>query len=104
MHLLLSFKPLLLVVGAQRIDDVAHVAGSNSVELVPRFVDAVIGDAVLREVVGADALAAVARADQAAAVVGALLVQALLLAFIEPAAQDTDGPVVILALAAFVLA
>ena len=45
-------------------DQLAKFAGDDGVELVQRQVDAVVGDAVLREVVGADALAAVAGADQ----------------------------------------
>src|SRR5262245_50882000 len=63
-----------------------------------------IGDAVLREVIGADALAAVAGADERAALLGALLVLVLLLPFVEPGAQDTHRPVVVLVLTALVLA
>ena len=56
----------------QGLDQLAQVAGDDGVELVERQVDAVVGDAVLREVVGADALAAVAGADQGAALLGPL--------------------------------
>ena len=87
-----------------RPDDLLQVAGDNGVELVERQIDAMIGDAILREVVGADAFAAVAGADQRAALLGPFLVQRLLLAFVQPAAEDAHGPVVVLVLAAFVLA
>ena len=51
-----------LVLRHQRIDDLAQlVAGDDARQLVERQVDAVVGDAALREIVGADALAAVAR-------------------------------------------
>ena len=49
---------------AGRLRRLAQGGGDDGVELVERQVDAVVGDAVLREVVGADAVAAVAGADQ----------------------------------------
>src|SRR5207248_2640860 len=57
-------EALLLVEVAQGADQLGQVAGDDGVELVEGQVDAVVGQAVLREVVGADALAAVAGADQ----------------------------------------
>src|SRR5689334_20735364 len=51
----------------ERIDDLVQIAVHDRVDPVEREVDAVVGDAALREIVGADALAAVARADQALA-------------------------------------
>src|SRR5260370_26825201 len=63
-----------------------------------------VGDAALREIIGADAFAAIAGTDQRAALFGALLVQLLLLHLVEPAAQDTQGAIVVLVLAALVLA
>src|SRR5262249_40031460 len=72
-------QPLLLVEVDEGLDQPVEPAGDDGVELVQGEVDAVVGDAVLREVVGADALAAVARADQGAALLGPLAVQGLLL-------------------------
>ena len=43
---------------------VVQLAVHDALDLVERQVDAVVGDAALREVVGADALGTVARADQ----------------------------------------
>ena len=63
-------QALFLVEVAQRLDQFAQVAGDDGVELVQVQVDAVIGDAVLREIVGADAFAAVAGADQGAPLLG----------------------------------
>src|SRR5262245_21901173 len=103
-HSLLAFQALLLVEVHQGPGQLVEVAGDDGVELVEVEVDAVVGDAVLREVVGADALAAVAGADLAAALLGALAVQRLLLPLVQPATQDAQGPVVVLVLAALVLA
>src|SRR5262249_31096989 len=97
-------EALLLVEVLQRLNHFAQVAGDDGVEVVDRQVDAVVGDPGLREVVGADALAAVAGADLALARLGALAVELLLLALVQPAAQDAHGPVVVLVLAALVLA
>ncbi len=49
-----------LVLGGQRPGQFGQVAIHDVLDLVQRQVDAVIGDARLREVVGADALGAVA--------------------------------------------
>src|SRR5262249_41024896 len=100
----LAAEALLLVVVAQGADDLGEVAGDDGVELVQVQVDAVVGDAVLREVVGADALAAVARAYHRLARLGPLAVQPLLLALEDAAAEDAHRPVVVLVLAALVLA
>jgi hypothetical protein len=53
-----------LILVDQRLDDGIEIPFQNVAELVEREVDAVIGDAPLREVVGADALGAIAAADQ----------------------------------------
>src|SRR5216683_4510780 len=97
-------QALFLVIPAQSVDHFAQVARDDGVELVPRLVDAMVGDAILREVVGADALAAVAGADQALALGGTHLVQFFPLIFKHSAAKDTYRSIVILALAAFILA
>ena len=61
-------QPVGLVLGHQRVDDLAQfVAGDDARQIVERQVDAVVGDAALREIIGADALAAVARPHQALA-------------------------------------
>jgi hypothetical protein len=55
------------MLGSQRLRQFLYVAVHDGVDPIQREVDAVIGDAPLREVVGADALAAIARPDQALA-------------------------------------
>src|SRR5262245_510885 len=60
-------QALLLVEVAQGSDHFLQLAGDDGIEPVQVQVDAVVGDAVLREVVGADPLAPVARTDQRAA-------------------------------------
>src|SRR4029079_11751871 len=53
-------QALLLVVVLQRPDQFVEVTQDDRVELVKGQVNAVVGEAVLREIVGADALVAVA--------------------------------------------
>jgi hypothetical protein len=50
------------VIGNQRVDQFVQIAFHDPVELVKREINAVIGDAALREVIGTDSLGAVARA------------------------------------------
>src|SRR5262245_52014810 len=57
---LLPPQALLLVELLERLDQFHQIARDNRVEPVQVQIDAVIGDAVLREVVGADPLAAIA--------------------------------------------
>ena len=81
--------------GGQRVDDlVERLAGHDFVDLVKGQVDAVIGDAALREVIGADALGAVAAADLALAIGGAGRVRAPAAPFRRAgrAAPSTRGP------------
>ena len=58
-------KLLGLMFGHQRVAQFADVAVHDVVHLVQGEVDAVVGDAALREIIGANALAAVDRADLA---------------------------------------
>ena len=53
------------MLGGQAVDQFVEVAVHDGVDFVEREIDAVIGDAALREVVSADAFGAVAAADQA---------------------------------------
>ena len=46
------------------VDDVVDAAVHGGGEVAARVVDAVVGDAILREVVGADFFAAIASADE----------------------------------------
>src|SRR5690606_18907759 len=73
-----------LVRRVQRLEQLVHVAVQDRVELVEREPDAVIGQAVLREVVGADALGSIARAHHGPAS-GRLLGGALGLLLLEQA-------------------
>src|SRR6476659_2635172 len=52
---------LRLVGGDQRVDQRVEIATQDTRQVVKRYVDSVIGDAVLREIIGANLLAAVAR-------------------------------------------
>src|ERR1700730_11583372 len=55
----LLLQPLFLVEILQRLNEFFHFSGDDGVQLVEVEIDAVVGDAVLREIIGADALAAV---------------------------------------------
>src|SRR5260370_18589089 len=59
---LIAFQLFGLVVRTERIEDGIHLALHHEIQLMERQADAVIRDAVLREVVGADFFAAVAAA------------------------------------------
>src|SRR5262245_41099111 len=97
-------KALLLVKILQGRDQFLQFAGDDRVQLVQRQVDAMIGDAVLWKIVGTDAVAAIAAPNQRAPLLGPGLMQLLLLPFVQAAAQDAHGAIVVLVLAAFVLA
>src|SRR5205807_747894 len=86
----LLLQALLLVELLERLNQLFHFSGNNGIQLVQVQVDAVIGDAVLREIVGADPLTALAGTDQRAPLLGALLVQLLLLHLVKPAAENTQ--------------
>src|ERR1700752_4236926 len=78
-----------LVLRGQRIDELAQRFARNHLrQLVERQIDAVVGDAALREIIGADALAAVAGADLFLAVGGARRFLALPLGVVDARAQD----------------
>src|SRR5579871_164638 len=64
---LIALQLARAVIGDERVDDLVHLAIHHEIELMEGESDAVVGDAVLREVVGADLLAAVAGAYHAAA-------------------------------------
>ena len=93
-----------LVFGGQRVDQFAErFAGDHLRQFVECQVDAVIGDAALREIVGADALAAVAGADLLLAVGRARGVDALALGVIDARAQDVHRRRAVLVLGTAVL-
>src|SRR5262249_53432266 len=93
-----------LVLGSERVDDVVELAVHDAVDLVERQVDAVVGDAALREVVGADALRAVARADQGLARRGGLRRELLLLLVLDARRKHRKRALAVLVLGARVLA
>src|SRR3546814_8463863 len=70
--------------------DLVHLAFEDFGQAVERQVDAVIGDAALREIVGADAFRAVARADHRAARARAFGVQALAFGLVERSEEHTS--------------
>ena len=73
------------------IEDLGHVAFEHVLQLVRREVDAVIGDAALREIVGADLLGALAGADLAAAVLRDRVLLLAHLHLVEARAQHLHG-------------
>src|SRR5579871_6357701 len=78
-----------LVFGGQRVGQFAErFARDHLRQLVERQVDAVVGDAALREIIGADALGAIAGADLLLAVGRAGRVLALALGVVDARAQD----------------
>ena len=86
------------------LDHGVEVAVEHLVQVVRLEADAVVRDAVLREVVGADPLGAVDGADLAAAGVGGLPLGLLLGGGQQPGAQDAHGLLLVLQLALLVLA
>ena len=92
------------VAGLEGVDDLVELAFHDRVEGVEGQVDAVVGQAVLREIVGADALGAVAGADLRLAFGGQLVVLLLALEGQQPGAEDAHGLVVVAVLRALVLA
>ena len=97
----LSFRPGS---SGQRVDDRVELAVHHEIELVQGEADAMIGDAVLREVVGADLLAAVAGAHHAAALGAERRLLLFELHLIEPRTQHALGLGAVLDLRFFVLA
>src|SRR6185312_5803175 len=93
-----------LVLGGQRVDQFTQRFARNHLrQFVERQVDAVVGDAALREVIGADALAAIAGADLLLAVRGARGIDALPLGVIDARAQDVHRGGAVFVLRAAVL-
>ena len=90
--------------GGQRVGQFAQRFARNHLrQFVERQVDAVVGDAALREIIGADALASVAGADLLLAVRGARRVDALAFGVIDARAQDVHRGGAVLMLRAAVL-
>ena len=86
----------------QRFDEFIEVAFDEVGEVVERQLDAVVGDAVLREIVGADFFAAFARADLVFADGGVFGVFLGDLAFEQARAQHGQGARPVFYLRAFV--
>src|SRR5262245_25733385 len=78
---------LRLVVCGESVDELAEVAVQDLGQPVRREVDAVIGDAVLREIIGTDLLRTLARADLAAAIFGDRLLLFAQLHLVQPGAE-----------------
>src|SRR5215831_19014956 len=102
--LYLQFQALLLVEIFEGLDQLPQVPGDDGIEFVQVEIDTVIADAILRKVVRADALAAVAGADQGTPLLCPFAVEFLLLHLVKAAAEDAQGTLIILVLAALVLA
>ena len=90
--------------GDEGVDGGLEHAFHHHVELVVGEADAVVGEAVLREVVGADLFAAVAGAYLLLAVLGLDLVDALSFDLVEAGAENAHGFFAVLDLRFFVLA
>ena len=69
----------------------ATVAVNENGEIVERNLDAVVGDAVLREIVGANFFGAITGLDLAAALRSQSRVLLFLLHFVETGAEDAHG-------------
>src|ERR1700733_11233329 len=96
-------QPFRFVMRHQGIDDRRELAFHCLIELMECQADAVIADAVLREIVSADFLGAVAGLDLAAALGGDQGVLLFLLLLVEAGAQDAHGLGAIFDLRFFVL-
>src|SRR5688500_18048431 len=93
-----------LVLGSQRAGDLPQVAVHDRVDPVQREVDAMVGDAPLREVVGADAVGTIAGADEALPLARLLRVRLALLLVLDARGEHTPGLLAVLVLAPRVLA
>ena len=86
-----TWRDLLQLLGVVErrdlIEQLGHVAFEHGVQLVGREVDAVVGDAALREVVGADLLGPLAGAHLAAPLLGDGVLLLLHLHLVETRAQ-----------------
>src|SRR5690606_17694709 len=92
------------VLADERLDHVVELALENLIELVQRQVDAVVGDASLREVVRANALRAVAGADEAPAARGGFALAFLDLGIAQLRREQRQRARFVLVLRALVLA
>src|SRR3989344_5384734 len=100
----ISLFGLSIGCGADRVHDVVDVAVHDALEVVPRFLDPVVGHAVLWEIVRPDLLGTFPAADLVLAQL-LLLGHALLLFDSEEArAEDAHGAFLVLGLGPFVLA
>ena len=96
-------QPFGLVGRDQRIDEAVEVAVEDRRQVVQVHADAVVGDAVLREVVGPDLLRPIARADHRAPRGGLRLVRLALLHLEQAGAQHGHRLGLVLVLALLVL-
>ena len=85
------------------VDNVFNIAIHNGGDVGTRIVDAMVGDAVLREVVGADFFGAVASADEGFTGLGGVFHLFFFFALEEAGAEDIHSFDAILLLGAFVL-
>src|SRR5208283_169625 len=76
-----------LVIGGEGVEDGIHLTLHHEIQLMQREADAVIRDAVLREVVGADLFAAIAGAHHAAPLRAQRRLLFFELQLVEPRAQ-----------------
>src|SRR5487761_727497 len=99
-----AFQLLRLIGGYERFDDFVQPAVHYPVELMHVQPDAVVGDAILREIVGSNLFAAVAGTDHRAPLFGDLLLLLLELHFVESRAQHAQSLGAVLDLRFFILA
>src|SRR5262245_13507859 len=84
-----SRQGLALLLGAERLGELAEIAVEHLVEAVDRELDPMVGHAVLREVVGPDLLRPLARPDLRPARRRKLGLLFLPFELVEPRAEDT---------------
>src|SRR6185295_11251272 len=98
------FERLGLEVGAQAADHVDQIAVEQAGQVVPGQADAVVSQAILREIVGADLLRAIAGADLAAPRVALRGLTLLFLDLVKLRAQQLHRHRAVLVLRLFLLA
>src|SRR4029077_2608368 len=91
-----------LVIRGERFENGVELSIHNEIQLMERQADAVIGDAVLREVVGANFLAAVAAASLSAPLRSQRCLLLFQLQFVQPGAEHALGLGAVLDLGFFV--
>src|SRR5690606_17517571 len=90
-----------LIVGGQRIDDLAQITLNDAVQRIKGQANAMIGHPPLRKAIGADAFGTVARSDLRLAISCTLSISARAFQIVKPGAQHGHGVGAVLVLGLF---